>query len=96
MGDFAVGEIWCEEGLTEAEPAEGPEQGDGCLNERIAHADPLAAGAAAASQENPAEDGNVFPPCEDVFAVAAVGARRDDAFALGKAGEEDVEEAAEG
>jgi hypothetical protein len=31
-----------------------------------------------------------------VFAVAAVGARRDDAFALGKAGEEDVEEAAEG
>ena len=31
-----------------------------------------------------------------MFAVAAVGAGRDDALALGKAGEEDVEEAAEG
>jgi len=31
-----------------------------------------------------------------VFAVAAVGAGCDDAFSLGEAGEEDVEEAAEG
>ena len=56
----------------------------------------MAAGAAAAAEENPTEERNVFPPRQDVFAVAAVGAGRDDAFALRKAREEDVEEAAEG
>jgi len=78
------------------EPAEGPEQCDGELDQGIAQADPVAAGAAAAAEENPTKERNVFPPRQDVFAVAAVGAGRDDAFALRKAREEDVEEAAEG
>jgi hypothetical protein len=56
----------------------------------------VAAGAAAATEENPTEDGKIFPPCQGAFAVAAVGARADDALFLGKTGEEDVEEAAEG
>jgi hypothetical protein len=56
----------------------------------------MAAGTATASEKNPTKERNVFPPRQGVFAVAAVGAGRDDAFALGEAGEEDVEEAAEG
>jgi len=52
--------------------------------------------AAAAAEGDPTEEGQVFPPGEGVIAVAAVGAGRDDAFALGEAGDEHVEEAAEG
>ena len=78
------------------EPAEGPEQCDGELDQGIAQADPVAAGAAAAAEENPTKERKVFPPRQDVFAVAAVGAGRDDAFALRKAREEDVEVAVEG
>jgi hypothetical protein len=53
------------------------------------------AGAAAAAEDNPAQDREVFPPGEDVAAIAAVRAGRDDAFALGEAGDNDVKEAAE-
>jgi hypothetical protein len=52
--------------------------------------------AAAATENDPTEEGEIFPPGEDVIAVAAVGARRDDALFLWKSGQEDVEEAAKG
>jgi hypothetical protein len=96
MRDCDAGGVGGEECIADAKPAAGPEQGYGELDEGIAQADPGLAGAAAAAEENPTEQGQVFPPGEGVFAVAAMGAWRDDAFAFRKTGEEDVEEAAEG
>ena len=52
--------------------------------------------AAAAAENHPAQEGEVFPPGEEVIAVAAVRARLDDVFAFGKASQDDFEEAAEG
>ena len=52
--------------------------------------------AAAPSEDDPAQEGQIFPPGEGVAAVAAVGARRYDAFVLRKPRQDDVEEAAEG
>ena len=42
------------QGIAEANPAGGPEQAYGKLDERIAEADPGMAGAAAAAEQNPA------------------------------------------
>jgi len=94
--DFQAGGVCGEDWIAVAEPAEGPEYADGELDERVADADGGLARAAAATKDDPTEDGQIFPPGEGVFAVAAVGAGCDDAFALGEAGEKDVEEAAEG
>ncbi len=66
------------------------------LDERIAPADARAAGAAAAAQRKPAQDGHVLPPGQSTVAGAAVGTRLYDAFACGPACEADVEKAAEG
>jgi len=54
------------------------------------------AAAAAVAEENPAQEGEVFPPGERVSAASAVGAGESDVFSLWEPGEADVEEAAEG
>lgn len=54
MRDLRIAEIGREQGTGEANPAAGPEQADCQLDERITDADTRAAGAAAATQEDPA------------------------------------------
>ena len=95
-GDGFRGWKAAEEGWAEPEPDCGPEDSDSQFDEWIAEADRDFAVAAAATKDEPAQDGDVFPTCEGVVAVAAVGSRRGDAFVFGVAGEDDVEEAAEG
>jgi hypothetical protein len=51
--------------------------------------------AAAATEQDPAQQRNVFPPGEGVIAFSAMRARRYEAFVLREAGQEDVEKAAE-
>ena len=73
-----------------------PQRGNRKLHQRIAPADPGAAGAAAASEGDPTEERDVLPPGERAVAVAAVRAGADDALARGPAAQADVEKAAEG
>ena len=54
MRDLRIAEIGREQGTGEANPAARPEQADGQFDEWIADADTRAAGAAAATQEDPA------------------------------------------
>jgi hypothetical protein len=54
MRDFGIAGIGCEQGTGEANPAGGPEKADGQFDERIADTDAGAAGAAAATQQDPA------------------------------------------
>jgi hypothetical protein len=52
--------------------------------------------AAAAAEKNPAEDGDVVTGADGRGATRTAGARADDGFVTGQAGDADVEEAAEG
>src|ERR1700761_2146900 len=95
-GGCGVRSVDIEGGRAEFEPEGSPENGDGELDERIAEADPKAALAAAAAQEKPTEQRQIFPPGEGVVAGSAVRAGGSDVLALRHAGKDDVEKAAEG
>lgn len=94
--DRAGEEVCGEERPAELNPENGPEDADCQFDERVAEADPGVTLAAAAAEDEPAQEGQVFPPGQGVGAAAAVGAGCGDAFAMGPAGDYDVEEAAEG
>lgn len=95
-GEIAVIWEYGKERWSESIPAGCPEDTDCELDYGIAEADGGAALAAAAAKDKPAQEGDVFPPGEDVIAMAAVGARGCEAFFFREADENDVEEAAEG
>ena len=86
------GNLW----RTEPQPTRSPEKPHSQFNQRISDADPGAALAAASAQQNPAQNRQIFPPGEDMVAMAAVGAGMDDAFVFRKARQNDVKKAAEG
>lgn len=85
-----------DQGWRKGPPTGSPEQPDGEFDGGVAEADGGVALAAASAKYEPTQEGQVFPPGEGVVAVAAVGARGGEALFLGKADQEDVEEAAAG
>jgi hypothetical protein len=90
------GGICSPQGRAEVKPTSCPEHGNDYFGEGVAPGDRDVAGAAAAAQQNPTEEREILPPGQGVIAVAAVGARGDDALVFGKAYQHDVEKAAEG
>jgi len=83
--------------LPEETPAhKAPQRSHGQLRQRIAPANPCAAGAAAATQGKPANQRHVLPPRERSVALAAMGARFDHALARGPAAQAYIQKAAEG
>lgn len=77
-------------GAGEKEPEASSE-----LDGGVAPRDGCVAIAAVCAEGNEREEGNVVVPADGVAAVGAVRARGDDGLAGGKAGDEDVQEAAE-
>lgn len=73
-----------------------PENCDQQFYEWVAEADCGVAVLATASQDEPTQEGSIFPPGERVFAIAAVRAGADDAFSIGPTAQADVEKAAKG
>jgi hypothetical protein len=84
------------DGETETQIAEQKQSGGCQFDGGVAPGDALAAVAAASAEKNPAEDGDVVEGADGRGAVRAAGARADDGFVTGQAGDADVEEAAEG
>lgn len=84
------------DGEAEAKIAEQEERRGSQFDRGIAPGDGLAAAAAAATEKNPAEDGDVVAGADHRAATGAVRTRVDDGLVARQARDADVEEAAEG
>lgn len=80
----------------ELQKAEQEEGGSGELYCGVAPWDRTLAGAAAAPEKNPAEDGDVVACQNGRAAIGTMGRWADDGFVVRQPGDADVEEAAEG
>ena len=80
----------------ESNPAKYCEQAHSQFCQWVTEADAAVALMATPAQDEPTQQWKILPPGEGVGAVPTMGVGDGDAFAFGKAGDYDVEEAAEG